>query len=274
MRKLSELIVLVRGGGEVGSAIAHRLHRSHFRVCITEIASPLAIHRGSSFSEAVYDTNKTVEEVTAERTLPSLEQIYRVWRAGNIPVVVDPEIIVKPLLKPDVLINAMMLRRETNTKLNDAPLVIGIGPGFAAGGDVHLVVESNTSRNLGKVLVEGTAENVAEKPEGIDSISGEKVIYAEDNGVFTTEKNIGDAVLADDLIGKLNDVPIKAPISGILRGLLRNEVKVLSNARLIEIDPKNDRSVCFAIGDNMRAIAGRVLEAIMMSLNTAEDNSP
>jgi xanthine dehydrogenase accessory factor len=133
MRSLPELIVLVKGGDEAGSAIAHRLFRSHFRVCITEIASPLSVNRGTCFSEAIYDTHKTVEDVTVERTTPSIEHIYRVWRNGKIPIIADPESSVKALIKPDVLVNAMMLKRKTNSTMDDAPLVIGIGPGFSAG---------------------------------------------------------------------------------------------------------------------------------------------
>jgi xanthine dehydrogenase accessory factor len=270
MRNLSELIVLVRGGGEEGSAIAHKLHRSHFRVCITEIAGPLAVNRGICFSEAVYDTNKTIEEVTAERAPASLEQIYKVWRNGNIPVVVDPELSVKPLIKPDVLINAMMLNRETSTRMTDASLVIGIGPGFIAGENVHLIVESKNGNNLGKVIIVGEAEPNAQKPAGIDSLSEESVLWSEDTGVFTTEKNIGDQVLAGDIVGKLDETPLKAPVSGILRGILRNELKVLPNVKLVEIDPHNDKSVCFSISSKMRALAGGVLESIMMSANIAE----
>ncbi len=266
MRKLSELIVLVRGGGEFGSAIAYRLSRSHFRVCITEIGSPLAVNRGVSFSEAIYDTTKMVEELTAERALPSLEQIYRVWRVGKIPIVVDPELTVKPLLKPDVIINAMMLKRETHTKITDAPLVIGIGPGFTASGDVHIVIESNFNRNLGNVIVEGESE----KPLENNGLDREGIICAEDAGVFTTEKNIGDSILKEDIIGKLNEIPLKSPISGVLRGILRSEGKVLKNAKLAEIDPDNDKSSCFIIRDKMRIISGSVLEAIMMSLNVSE----
>ena len=270
MRKLSELIVLVRGGGEIGSAIAHRLSRSHFRVCITEVASPLAIGRGSCFSEAIYDTTKTVEDMTAERTLTSLDQIYRVWRNSNIPIVVDPELTVKPLLKPDVLINAMMLKRETNTKITDAPLVIGIGPGFTAGSNVHIVIESKYNNNLGKLIVEAESDNNTQKPLEFGGLLEETVICAEDAGIFTTENKIGDTVLANDIIGQLNDISLKAPISGVLRGLLRNEVKVLANAKLAEIDPANDRSVCFVIRDKMRAISGGALEAIMMNFNLDE----
>jgi xanthine dehydrogenase accessory factor len=269
MRKLSELIVVIRGGGEVGTAIAHRLVRSHFRVCITEIASPLAVNRGICFSEAIYDTAKIVEEITAERTLPNLENIYRVWRNGNIPIVVDPELAIRPLIKPDVLVNAMMLNRETSTKLTDASLVIGVGPGFSAGGNVHLVVESNAGSNLGRVIIKGEAEKNTRDPAETEK---DRVIRAEDAGVFTTGKNIGDAVLAGDLVGQLNDLSLPAPISGVLCGLLRNEVKVLANTRLFEIDPCNNKSVCFNIRDNMRAIAGGVLEAVMMSFNVEEMN--
>ncbi len=266
MRKLSELIVLIRGGGEVGSAIASRLFRCHFRVCITEIASPLAISRGVSFSEAVYDSTKMVEDLTAERTLPSLEHIYRVWRAGRVPVVVDPELRVKPLIKPDVLVNAMMLKRQTNTRITDAPLVIGIGPGFTAGSDVHLVVESHFGINLGNIVFEGESENTSENPELME----EALILAEDAGVFITDKNVGDSVQAGDMIGSLNEVALQAPIAGVLRGILRNESKVLANLDLAEIDPVNDKSACFIIRNNMKIISAGVLEAILMTLNAAE----
>jgi xanthine dehydrogenase accessory factor len=266
MRKLSELIVLIRGGGEVGSAIAYRLSRCHFRICITEIASPLAISRGVSFSEAIYDTTKMVEELTAERTLPSLEHIYRIWRSGKIPIVVDPELTVKPLIKPDVLINAMMLKRQTNTRITDASLVIGIGPGFTAGSDVHMVIESNFGINLGSIIVEGESEKASENPE----LREEALILAEEAGVFTTDKNIGDSVLPGDFIGNLNDAPVTAPVSGVLRGILRNESRVLANLEMAEVDPVNNKAACFSIRNNMKVISGSVLESILMTLNTAE----
>jgi xanthine dehydrogenase accessory factor len=272
MRKLSDLIVLIRGGGETGTAIAHKLTRSHFRVCITELAFPSSINRGSSFSEAIFTSTKTVEDIVAERAIPSLEHIYKVWRNGNIPIVVDPELSVKPLLQPDVLINAMMLQRETNTKITDAPLVIGIGTGFTVGTNVHMVIDTNIGSNLGKVLIEGKSEIAADDGAGTDSMSKEIEVLADDAGVFTTDRNIGHTVLAGDIVGNLNEVPLKAPISGILRGILRNEIKVLANARLFDIDPLHDKKICFTIRDSMRAVAGGVLEAIMMSLNLEDNN--
>jgi xanthine dehydrogenase accessory factor len=272
MRKLSELIVLVRGGGEVGSAIAHMLARSHFRICITETESPLAISRGVCFSEAVYETRKVVEDITGERSLPTLESIYKVWRNDYIPVVVDPEGSVKPLLKPDVLVNAMMLRRATNTRISDASLVIGIGPGFKAGEDVHLVIESSFGHNLGKVIIDGESEDDTGKSEKIKELESTGLVLAEDSGVFNTDKNIGNSVQADEVIGSLDGIEVKAPISGILRGILRNETKVLNNTELLEVVPESDQSVCYTIRDKMRTIAGGTLEAIMMSLNINELN--
>jgi len=150
VRELSELIVLIKGGGEVASGIAHRLHQSHFRLCLTEVANPLAVSRGTAFSEAVFDGGKTIEGVTAE--FVSSEEIYEVWQRGNIPIVIDPGASIKDEINPDVLVDATMTKRNTSTKLTDAPLVIGLGAGFYAGKDVHIVVETNHSNNLVNML--------------------------------------------------------------------------------------------------------------------------
>jgi xanthine dehydrogenase accessory factor len=269
MRKLSELIVLVRGGGEEGSAIAHRLFHSHFRVCITETSSPLEVNRGTCFSEAVYDHIKTIEGVTGERTLPSVEQIYHVWREGNVPILVDPELSARYLVQPDVLINAMMLKRETSTRKTDAPLVIGVGPGFTAGVDVHMLVETD-SRYPGKVILEGKSTEDVIKPSETGSPADMRIIRATEAGIFMAERSLCDAVQAGDIIGKLGETPLNAPVSGIVRGIVRDETKVLANAKLAEIDPANDKSVCFTIRDTMRSISGGVLEAIMYALNQSE----
>jgi len=268
MRKLSELIVVIRGGDEVGSSIAHLLTRCHFRVCITETANPLSLRRGVCYSEAVYETAKSIDAISAERTTLSLENIYKVWRNEKIPVVVDPELAVKPLIKPDVLINALMIGRQTSTKISDAPLVVGIGPGFSVGTDVHLVLDTNPGENLGKVLIEGEVGNPESAAQSEAPVS--HILKSEDSGVFTTERNIGEIVEAGDLIGKLNDIAITAPAGGVIRGLLRNEVKVLNNTSLAEVDSAHDKAICFNINKDMRIISGGVLEAILMGLNVEE----
>ena len=270
VRKLSELIVLIKGGGEVASSIAHRLHRSHFRVCLTEIANPLAVSRGTAFSEAVSDGVKTIEAVTAELVSSSSEEIYRVWRQENIPIVIDPEAAIKEELKPDVLIDAIMAKRNTGSKISDALLVIGLGPGFYAGRDVHIVVESNHSNNLGRVILEGEAERDTGTPVAIGGLAKERVVWASQTGIFTTDKEIGDSVIAGEVVGRVGDQPLEVPISGILRGLIRDGVRVSKNTKLVEVDPINDRAVCYVIRDKMRAIAGGVLEAIMLKFNIGE----
>jgi xanthine dehydrogenase accessory factor len=271
MRKLSDLIVLIRGGGEAGSAIAHALMRSHFRVCITEIESPLSLRRGVCYSEAVYDTEITIDGISAEKALPSLEAIYKVWRGNKIAMVVDPELTVKPLIKPDVLINALMLGKQSSTRIGDSSLVIGIGPGFNVGSNAHLVIDTSSGENLGKVIIEGEVEN----KESLDDPSSlvNHTLKSEDSGMFTTERKIGETVSIGETLGKLNDIDLPSPSSGLIRGLLRNETKVLNNTGLVEIDPVSDKSVCFNISKDMRTLSGGVLEAILMSLNVEENTS-
>ncbi len=268
MGKLPELTVLIKGGGEVASGIAYQLHRSHLRVCLTEIANPLAVSRGTTFSEAVFDRVKTIMGVRAELVPASPEEIRRVWQQGNIPIVIDPETSIKEKIKPDVLIDAIMAKRSTGIKITDAPVVIGIGPGFYAGKDVHIVVESNHGQNLGKVILEGEAEENTGIPVEIGGLTKERVAWASQTGVFTTSREIGDPVVAHQIIGWVGDQPMKAPISGMLRGLLRSGVRVSKGSKLLEVDPVNDRAICHVIADKMRAIGEGVFKAITLKFNT------
>ena len=267
-RKLSELIVLVRGGGEVASGIAYKLHRCHFRVCLTEMPRPMAVSRGTTFSEAVFDGIKTIEGVTAEFVPTSVKEIVKAWEGGKIAVVIDPGAGIKEQLKPDVLVDATMAKRVKGTGITDAPLVIGVGPGFFAGRDVHVVVESNHSNNLGRVLLEGKAEDDTGTPVNIGGFARERVIWAPQAGVFISKLKIGDTIAARQTMGQVDGVPLAAPMSGILRGLIRSGVKVAKGDKLIEIDPVNDSAICFTMRDKMRTIAGGVLEAILLKLNT------
>ncbi len=268
MRKLSELTVLIKSGGEVGSGIAHNVHRHHLRVCVTEIANPLAVSRGTAFSEAVFEGRKTIMGVTAELVSPLPEEIYRVWQQGNIPVAIDPETSIKDKLKPDVLVDAIMAKRNTATKITDAPLVIGMGPGFYAGRDVHVVVETNhNSHNLGGVILDGEAEENTGEPVAVGGMTKERVVWAPFSGVFTSDREIGDSVVAGDGVGWIEDRPLVAPVSGMLRGLLRSGVRVSKGRKLIEVDPVNDRAICNFIADKIRTIAEGVLEAIRLKFN-------
>ena len=267
MRRLSKLVVLIRGGGEVASGIAHRLHRCHFRVCLTETDNPLAVSRGTTFSEAVFDGVKTIEGVTAELVSTSPEDIHRCWKRGNIPIAIDPHTSLKEQLEPDVLVDAIMAKRNTGTQITDAPLVIGMGIGFYASRDVHIVVETNHSNNLGRLILEGEAERDTGTPVAIGGLTKERVIWAPHRGIFTSNHEIGDTVIADETIGWVGKFPLAAPISGILRGLIRSGVRVSKGDKLVELDPVHDKNICYAISDKAMVIAVGALEAIMLKFN-------
>jgi len=217
----------------------------------------------------VFDRAKTIEGVTAELAPTSSEEIHKVWERGNIPVVIDPDLDIKDQLEPDVFIDATMAKGNSATKIIDAPLVIGMGTGFCAGKDVHIVVETNHSNNLGRVILEGAAEKDTGIPVNIGGLTKERVIWASQAGVFTSNLEIGDSVAANQTMGRIDNLPLEAPISGMLRGLIRSGVRVSKGDKLIEVDQVNDRDICFDIRSKMRAISGGVLEAIMLKLNIA-----
>lgn len=264
--ELPQLVVLIRGGGEIASGVAHMLARAHFRVCLTETSQPLAVSRGVAFCEAIYDGEKEVEGVVARR-VKSADQIPKVWQENQIPIIVDPEAAIKKDLHPDVLVDAIMAKRNLGTKITDAPLVIGLGPGFEAGKDVHMVVETNYSEHLGKVILSGEAEKDTGIPIAIGGLTFDRVLHSAGDGRFQTDKEIGDFVAADEVMASVAGQPIKAEIGGVVRALLRSGIMVREGTKLGEIDPSGNKEVCYTIRPRVRAIAGGVLEAILMRYN-------
>jgi len=265
-RRLANLIVVIRGGGEVASAIAHKLARCHFRVCLTEVAYPQAVCRGVAFCEAIYDGEKEVEGVIA-KSAGSVEEVFAAWAGDKIAVMVDPEASIKDSLHPEVLIDATMAKRNLGTDISDAALVIGLGPGFRVGRDVHAVVETNNSANLGKVILEGEGESDTGIPLEIGGFTFERVLHAPEEGVFYSQKNIGDDISSGEVVGLVGKQPVKADLGGVVRGLIRVGSKVKKGTKLGEIDPLGSEEDCYIIRPRMRAIAGGALEAILMHCN-------
>jgi len=262
-----DLGVLIKGAGDVASGVAHRLNQCHFRVLMTEVPHPLAVRRGVAFSEAVYEGEKEVEGVVARLVTSPDEEIYFTWQEGKVPLLVDPETKIKNTLTPDVLIDATMARKNPGTRITDAPLVIGLGIGFEAGKDVHVVIETNHGHNLGRVLRHGEAEADTGVPEEIVGFSAGKVFRAPKAGHFSTSKQIGDYIEAGEEVAFVDGELIKAPISGVIRGLLRDGTEVFKGMKTGDIDPRGAKDYCYTISDRARAIAGGVLEAILSSLN-------
>jgi len=253
--------VLVRGGGDLASGTAWRLHRCGFNVVITEIDHPLAVRRTVSFCEAVFERRVVIEGVAAA-LVDSPAQASALWQKHEIPVFVDPRCELKRTIRPQVLVDAIMAKRNLGTSINDAPLVIGLGPGFTAGEDVHNVIETNRGHFLGRVIDSGRAEPDTGSPGPVMGITKDRVIHAPRSGLWETSKEIGTMVRAGDKIGTIDDTPVTTSIDGVLRGAVRAGINVDQGMKLGDVDPRGIREHCFTISDKALAIAGGVLEAI------------
>jgi xanthine dehydrogenase accessory factor len=266
-RSIGELTVLIRGAGEMASGVAHRLHQSHFKVCMLEIPHPIAVRREVSFCEAIYEGEKEVEGVRS-KFISKPEEIHSVWQEGKIPILVDPDgEKTRRFIKPDVLVNAIMAKKNLGTHIKKAPLVIGLGPGFYAEKDVHIVIETNRGHDLGRVMLKGAAEPDTGIPGNIGGYTVERLLRTMKKGIFRPQRSIGDRVNKGTVVAVVDDFPVIAKISGFVRGLIREGVEVRKGMKVGDIDPRGRREFCFTISDKARAIGGGVLEAILYWFN-------
>ncbi len=260
--RLKRPTIVIKGAGEMASGIAHRLFSANLtRICMTEIARPLAVRRTVAFSEAVYEGSAKIEGIGAS-LIAKITDLETTWAQGMIAVMVDPSWSIIESLKPDVVIDAIMAKRNLGTAKNEAPLVIGVGPGFAAPQDVHAVIESNRGHDLGRVIYGGAAEPHTGVPGFSAGYSTERVLRAPHDGLVRHVTSIGDTAKKGDVVLYVGQTPVCAAIDGILRGLIR-EIPVKAGKKLGDIEPRGERSYCFTISDKARAIGGGVLEAVM-----------
>ena len=296
------LLIICRGAGDLATGIIHRLHRVGHRVIALETDYPAAIRRQVSFCEAVYDGSAAVEGVTA-RLVPALTDaetdtetysgindtpaahivsekwdssaIEAVLEAGEVPLLIDPKGESIALLKPDVVVDAIIAKKNLGTTIDMAPLVIGVGPGFTAGQDVHLVIESMRGHNLARIITDGMAQPNTGVPGNIAGFTSERVIHAPAAGYIHDVRKIGDIVQKGDEIARIYPdkesydnalseyVPVNATITGIIRGLIREGYYFREGFKIADIDPReSELTNCFTISDKARSIAGSVLEAV------------
>jgi xanthine dehydrogenase accessory factor len=277
---LSDYLVVVRGGGGLGTAVAHRLLRSGFTVLVTELAQPLAVRRGAAFAEAVYRGQAQVEGVTARLANDAmLGMAFTV--VGELPVLVDMADDVLARMRPAIAVDARPAGAQPVTRREDARLVIGLGPGFTAGQDCHVVIETRAGSHLGRVYWDSDAApaNVLPRPDE----AGSRLLWAPVEGIFTGHKTIGDTVLAGEDLGSVEGQPLAAPFTGVLRGLLHDGVPVAAGLKVAELDPTIAREQCFLISPAARSVAGGVLEATLAGMDLwrredegrlAEDQEP
>lgn len=276
-----KILIICRGGGDLATGIVHRLFRAGFPVLVLETDSPAAIRRQVSFSEAVYDGTATVEGVTAERIASAdRASVNHVLEEGRVPLLVDPEGSSIPLLKPDIVVDAIIAKKNLGTAKEMAPLVIGVGPGFTAGEDVDLVVESMRGHNLARIFTAGSALPNTGIPGNIGGFTKERVLHAEAAGYMKNIRQIGDIVEKGEEIARIYEkmtedgtfsgsyVSVEASISGIIRGLIREGYHFQKGFKIADIDPReSELANCFTISDKARSIGGSVLEAVCGYVN-------
>ena len=271
-------LIVVRGAGDLATGTIHRLKKAGFRLLVLEAEHPAAIRRQVALSEAVYAGSARVEDVEAVRMDVDLaekknrkelleQEMERIWKKDGVPVLVDPAGLSIAALRPAVVVDAILAKKNLGTTKEMAPLVIALGPGFTAGEDVDVVLETKRGHNLGRVIRSGSAVPNTGIPGIIGGYGKERVMHAQAEGILRNAASIGDIVEARAVIAEIETengtVPVEASLSGLLRGLIRDGYPVTKGFKIADIDPrKEELQNCFTISDKARCIAGSVLEVI------------
>ena len=263
--KIPNNLVVVRGGGDLATGVVYRLMRSGFQVIILEIEKPTVIRRTVAFAEAVYQGTAAVEGIQAIRVQSAREALQK-SKENIVPIIVDPYGDSLSILKPHIVVDAILAKRNLGTSITMAPIVIGLGPGFCAGIDVHAVIETNRGHNLGRVFLKGEAEPDTGVPGVIGGFDAQRVLRAPADGVIRTVKEICTRVKSGDVIAYVEDIPVISQLDGVLRGLITDGLWVGKNLKVGDVDHRCKIEYCYSISDKARALGGGVLEAILYLL--------
>jgi xanthine dehydrogenase accessory factor len=258
-------IIALRGGGDLASGVALRLYRAGLRVAISELPQPLAVRRMVSFAEAVYEGEIVVEGITARRiTDPSdTLRVLRIFAQNQIPVLVDPDFQALQFLRPTVVVDGRMTKQAPEQGMQQASLVIGLGPGFEAGLNCHAVVETNRGHRLGRVIWQGAPETDTGVPESVAEHGIERVLRAPVDGILEARVEIGELVEPGQAVADVAGQPVLANFAGVLRGLVRTGLPVRQGMKVGDVDPRGDSAACRLVSDKALAVGGGVLEAIL-----------
>jgi xanthine dehydrogenase accessory factor len=257
--------VLIRGAGEQATGVGWALANAGYRVVMTEIAMPLMVRWPVCLGNAVAEGSWQVEDVVS-CMVDTPMQCQDAWRDGKIPVLVDPELKNLSSINPTILVDAIMAKRNIGTHRGMAAFTVGLGPGFSAGEDVDVVIETNRGHNLGRIIYSGQAEANTGIPSNIAGFSRERVIYSPIAGVFTASAQIGQQVAVGEILGEIVDGTqsslLFSPIDGVLRGLLRTGTEIGENVKAGDVDPRGNKEYCTTISEKARMLGSTVLLAI------------
>lgn len=253
--------ILIKGAGDLATGIAVRLYQCGHRIVMTEIAKPLTVRRMVAFSRTVYEKTAVVEEVCGELA-QSAKEAEQIVKNGRIAVIVDEEAKIRENYQPDVIIDAILAKKNLGTRITDAPFVIGVGPGFTAGEDCHCVLETKRGHTLGNVIWKGSAIPNTGVPGNVGGYTIERLIRASAQGKMEPVAHIGDLVQKGQVVAYTGGKPVYAKMTGIVRGMLQDGVTVEENLKIGDIDARCERTHCFTVSDKARSIGGAALEAV------------
>jgi len=256
-------LVVIRGGGDLATGAAARLHRAGFAVILTELLRPLVLRRTVALAEAVFSGETQVEDLLGRRA-GSPDRARELALQGVLPVLIDPEGDSLSDLRPAALVDARMRKKPNELGSGAAPLVIGVGPGFVAGADCHAVVETKRGHRLGRVLWQGAAEADTHLPEPVGGQAARRVLRAPVDGVVEGLVEIGDLVKEGQVVLRVAGAEVRAPFDGVLRGLIHPGVEVPAGTKVGDVDPRGVPAYCLEISDKALAVGGGVLEALLM----------
>lgn len=257
------LIVVIKGAGDVGSAVAHVLLQAGLRPVIVDSPRPSVARRRMSFADALFEGTTVLEGVRGVRVRDPAALPEVLADGAVVPVVPAAYDAVRAVLRPRVVVDARMRKQAIpEPQIDDAPLTIGLGPGFRAGETVHAAIETNWGEHLGRVLWTGEPDAYTGQPRPILGYAREWYLYAPHAGTFRTRLDIGATVEAGDTVAWVDGSPLRAAIGGIIRGMTRDGVQVAPGAKVVDIDPRRDGQLLAGIGERPRRIAEGVLTAI------------
>ncbi len=255
--------IVMRGGGDLATAVAQKLLRSGFEVIICELDAPKTVRRTVALSNAIYEGTFAVEDVKGIYT-HSLKLAEQVLKDRDIPILTLPEDAIMAYFKPFAFVDATLSKRKVNYDINYVPIVIGLGPNINAGKEAHIVIETARGHDLGRLIVNGEAKVNTHIPGDIGGYTHERVMHAPCSGKLMGLRKIGDSVSKGEIIATVDGQPVVAKISGVIRGMIHEAVPITEGLKLGDIDPRNDPQYCYTISDKGRNIAGGVLEAILI----------
>lgn len=267
---MNDNIIVFRGGGDVATGSIQKLHRTGFKVLVLEKEKPLCIRRYVSCAQAIYDGEIKIEDFYAKK-VQTVKEIEDCWKEGKVAVYVDPKATILNEISPLAVVDGTIAKKNIGTSKDMAPITVALGPGYIAGKDVDIVIETNRGHDLGRLIFEGPAQENTGIPGNINGYTYERVLYSPDEGEIEVIEDLGSVVKKDQVLAIVNGKKIKSKLDGMVRGMINNKSYVTKGLKIGDVDPRVIEKNINTISDKARLIGGGCLEAILILKRRLED---